>query len=116
MGRTPSWLLVVMGRFTGQLKDLGGEVLHDSGQIDRGTQHGWHRFPYGGDGEYVQQGTGELRLINLHWDGDRVYQAGTETSVANVFATAAMRFGHQEVCGVSKIKLVKKAKPAIKNW
>ena len=26
-----------MGRFTGQLKDLGGEVLHDSGQIDGGT-------------------------------------------------------------------------------
>ena len=83
LGRTPSWLLVVMGRFTGQLKDLGGEVLHDSGQIDRGTQHGWRSFPCGGDGEYyVKQGTGELRLINPHWDGDRVYQAGNETSVA----------------------------------
>ena len=74
----------------------------------------------------------ELRLINPHWDGDRVYQEaramvwaemqhitfshwlplllgkagmdrlgqytgyqpGTEPAVANVFATAAMRFGH----------------------
>ena len=30
-------LLVVTGSVTGQLKDLSSEVLHDSGQIDRGT-------------------------------------------------------------------------------
>ena len=30
-------LLVVSGRVAGELEDLSGEVLHDGGQVDRGS-------------------------------------------------------------------------------
>ena len=30
-------LLVVPGSVAGQLEDLGGEILHDGGQVDRGA-------------------------------------------------------------------------------
>ena len=30
-------LLVVPGSVAGELEDLGGEILHDSGQVDRGS-------------------------------------------------------------------------------
>ena len=30
-------LLVVPGSVAGELEDLGGEVLHDGGQVDRGS-------------------------------------------------------------------------------
>ena len=30
-------LLVVPGGVAGELEDLGGEILHDGGQVDRGS-------------------------------------------------------------------------------
>lgn len=76
MTRNYTSLLVVSGGVTSQLEDFSGEVLQNSGKVDRGTyvksilvptihfrgMHYQHRragrsFLYGEDGEHDQQGT-----------------------------------------------------------
>ena len=54
-------LLIVTGSVAGELENLGGQVLHDGGEVHGGHQRRRARrnYPCAADGEYVPRGTAD---------------------------------------------------------